>query len=436
MSEGRQSCGCGTVGVYRLGLHTLGALALLLVAGLSFAATSVAGPAARRTAQHGARVATTPGARVATTHAIRNNTKATDPFAGRGMWIWYVSQSSGGTVSSIVATARRYGISTVMVKSGDGTTPWSQFNPELVSALHAAHIHVCGWQYVYGDYPKIEAEVGADAVRDGADCLIIDAEGEYQGKYIQAQKYISELRKLIGPNFPVALAGLPYVDYHPAFPYSVFLGPGGAQYNLPQMYWVDIGTSVDGVYAATYTGNSVYQRQINPLGQVWENPPAGQIVRFRQLSRFYGAPGVSWWDWQQASRGGWRAVSEAAGNLRGYSSEAGVPILAHGAAGDLVVWAQEHLVSAGYSIAVDGDFGALTQTAVEDFQAAKGLTVDGIIGPQTWGALLAYSPAPVVWSNSGATIASARRRPLVLAVPKSARLPQVRDEIAGAGGAG
>ena len=56
--------------------------------------------------------------------------------------------------------------------------------------------------------------------------------------------YIARLRKLIGNGFPVGLAGFPYIDYHLSFPYSVFLGPNGAQYNLPQMYWADIGTTV------------------------------------------------------------------------------------------------------------------------------------------------------------------------------------------------
>src|SRR5436305_5456276 len=55
----------------------------------------------------------------------------------RGMWIWYVSQSSGGSLSSIVSMAHRYGIATLMIKAGDGTSTWSQFSPGLVSALHA-----------------------------------------------------------------------------------------------------------------------------------------------------------------------------------------------------------------------------------------------------------------------------------------------------------
>jgi Putative peptidoglycan binding domain len=367
--------------------------------------------------------------------------KAADSLAGRGMWIWYVSRSSGGTVSGIVATARHYGVSTLIVKSSDGPTMWSQFNSSLVSSVHASGFRVCAWQYVYGNHPLLEARVGAQAVHDGADCLVIDAEGEYQGKYVAAQSYITQLRKLIGSNYPVALAGFPYIDYHPGFPYSVFLGPGGAQYNSPQMYWKDIGTSVNSVYAHTYAYNRIFEREIDPLGQVYQNPPMGQIIRFRQLSRTYGAAGVSWWNWQQASTAGWKAISIGAGNLSGVTPTASTPVLQLHSAGDLVVWLQEHLVSVGYATAVDGDFGSSTQSAVEQFQAVRGLTVDGIVGPATWAALLRYPPAPVTWTHTGAVAASAadarrarRGRTLRLAVPKSASLPAKRDEIAAAGG--
>jgi peptidoglycan hydrolase-like protein with peptidoglycan-binding domain len=34
-----------------------------------------------------------------------------------------------------------------------------------------------------------------------------------------------------------------------------------------------------------------------------------------------------------------------------------------------------------------GFFGAVTERAVRSFQERKGLTVDGVVGPQTWGAL-------------------------------------------------
>ncbi len=70
---------------------------------------------------------------------------------------------------------------------------------------------------------------------------MIDAEGHYEGRYAQAPTYMRTLRALVGPDYPIALAAFPYVDYHPAFPFSVFLGPGGAQYNAPQLYWKTIG---------------------------------------------------------------------------------------------------------------------------------------------------------------------------------------------------
>ena len=379
--------------------------------------------------------------RKATAHTIH---KAADSLAGRGMWIWYISRSAGGTLSSIISEARHYGISTLIIKSSDGPTMWSQFNPSVVSTLHANGLRVCAWQYVYGNNPLLEAQVGAQAVRDGADCLVIDAESEYEGKYVAAQSYITQLRKLIGQTYPVALAGFPYVDYHPGFPYSVFLGPGGAQYNSPQMYWMDIGTSVNTVYAHTYAYNNVYERPIDPLGQVYQNPPLGQLIRFRQLSRTYDAAGVSWWNWQQANPTGWKGISIGAGNLTGVTPTTGTPILKLGSLGDLVVWAQEHLATAGYTIPIDGDYGPATQTAVESLQTAQGLTVDGIVGPATWTALLRSAPAPVTWTRTGAVVASAaavRRsrsghRPLLMQVPKSARARATRDEIAGAGGAG
>jgi peptidoglycan hydrolase-like protein with peptidoglycan-binding domain len=59
------------------------------------------------------------------------------------------------------------------------------------------------------------------------------------------------------------------------------------------------------------------------------------------------------------------------------------------------VRAVQHLLSEkfGYnSVAVDGDFGPITDDAVRDFQSAYDLQVDGIVGPNTWQALIAIEP--------------------------------------------
>jgi hypothetical protein len=380
-----------------------------------------------------------------TTVTGSGRTSGSNPLSGRAMWIWELPNVAGGNVASIIAAAHRYGVGTLMIKSSDGTGEWSQFNSQLVTQLHDNGLRVCAWQYVYGNHPVTEAYMGAYAVRDGADCLLIDAESEYEGKYVSAQTYIQRLRKLIGAGYPVALAGFPYVDYHPAFPYSVFLGPGGAQSNAPQMYWKDIGTTTDAVFAHTYSYNLVYGRPIFPLGQVYSNPPAHQIIRFRELSRAYGAAGLSWWDWQEATGPGWTALSRPVGTLSGYTPYKAMADVGDGAKGDLVVWAQEHLIGAGDPVAVSGDFGYRTLLAVQQFQTAHGLTADGVIGQDTWSALLQYRPATINWTSGQhgdtATVATAaivrsHGGPITSPVPASASLPARRDEIAGAGGAG
>jgi hypothetical protein len=415
------------LGEHRLRGYLIAALALVLVA----ACTSTAGAASG-----GGGLGPGP-AKKRVVHKHHASTKRhqpahgaqTSPFGGRGMWIWYVSQSNGGSVASIIASAKRYGVSTLLIKSGDGTGTWSQFTQQLISTLHANGFKVCGWQYVYGNSPASEAHVGAAAAHAGADCLVIDAEGEYEGKYVQAQTYMSTLRNLVGASFPVALAGFPYVDYHPGYPYSVFLGPGGAQYNAPQMYWADIGVTVDTVFAHTYMFNRIYQRTIAPLGQVSGSPRLSQIRRFRQLSRAYGAPGLSWWDWQEASSAEWRALSQPIGTLQGFSPAASTASLGKGAQGDVVVWAQEHLVKAGFPVTVDGAFGPGTRSAVMRFQRAHRLPAIGLIGPATWQALLRYPPVSVHWTRSGARVAAVSRAGTSVPVPKSASLPARGYEI-------
>jgi hypothetical protein len=381
----------------------------------------------------------------------RSAPRASNPLHSRAMWIWELGRTDGGDLSRIIAGARYYRITTLIVKSSDGTSAWSQFTPKLVAELHAAHLKVCAWQYIYGNHPGVEANLGADAVKDGADCLILDAESAYQGRYVAAQAFVHDLRKQISARYPVALAGFPYVDYHPGFPYSVFLGPGGAQYDVPQMYWRDIGVSPAAVFAHTYAFNLPYDRPIYPLGQVYGNPPMRQVEQFRRLALQYGAQGVSWWDWQEAGAREWTALSASPSSLphAATATDATMATVRLHARGDLVVWIQEHLVSAGEPDVVDGRFGATTQAAVEGFQAAHGLLADGIVGAETWDALLRYRPAAITWVRHGrqtvATSDSSIGRavrvaggdgPLTLEEPATASMPARHEETPGGLGAG
>jgi len=64
-------------------------------------------------------------------------------------------------------------------------------------------------------------------------------------------------------------------------------------------------------------------------------------------------------------------------NQNGYSS------------GDVTTRAVQYLLNAhGATLAVDGIFGPQTAAAVRSFQRSHGLVVDGVVGDQTWPALL------------------------------------------------
>jgi Putative peptidoglycan binding domain len=318
-------------------------------------------------------------------------------FRGDGMWIWELSRSAGGNPVAIGFQARAAGIQTVFVKSSDGDTAWAQFSPELVQALHAQGLRACAWQFVYGSDPAGEAAQGARAVAAGADCLVIDAESSYEGKYAQAQQYIAALRAAIGPSYPVGLTSFPYVDFHPRLPYSVFLAPGAAQANLPQVYWKAIGGSVDAVSAKTWAHNRIYGTPIAPLGQTYQSPRPDELQRFRQVWASYGAGGLSWWSWQATPAATWPTLAVPPPAPVALP-DPGWPTLASGSKGDEVIWLQQHLASFAPTLPITGTFGATTTQVLAAFQAARGLPPSGETDPVTWQAVLGLPIVPVDWT--------------------------------------
>ena len=75
--------------------------------------------------------------------------------------------------------------------------------------------------------------------------------------------------------------------------------------------------------------------------------------------------------------------------IPGKNTLAGCPTCRKGARGNITRLIQERLNSLGYNCGkVDGIFGAGTRAAVIAFQRAHGLSADGIVGKNTWRALL------------------------------------------------
>jgi peptidoglycan hydrolase-like protein with peptidoglycan-binding domain len=76
--------------------------------------------------------------------------------------------------------------------------------------------------------------------------------------------------------------------------------------------------------------------------------------------------------------------------ISGCTYYSGTELTDYGDKGQRVVQVQCMLTKRGYSVGgsgVDGEFGKDTRSAVKQFQNAKGLEVDGQVGPNTWAAL-------------------------------------------------
>ena len=116
--------------------------------------------------------------------------------------------------------------------------------------------------------------------------------------------------------------------------------------------------------------------------------------------------------------------------MPGFQPSPVLPLLRKGSRGDLVVWAQEHLIAAGQTgLPVTGIFGSRTQAAVAAFQAQKGLLADAAIGTDTWRALLQYTPVTVPWGTSRSSSRAAGAVPRGRDAPLSASLPPRGEEI-------
>lgn len=74
--------------------------------------------------------------------------------------------------------------------------------------------------------------------------------------------------------------------------------------------------------------------------------------------------------------------------------------MSRGSRGDDVRAAQELLRRRGYSQEVNGTFGTGTYNNIRAFQASRGLTSDGIVGPATWSKLI-VTPTSRTQNSSG-----------------------------------
>jgi GH25 family lysozyme M1 (1,4-beta-N-acetylmuramidase) len=125
--------------------------------------------------------------------------------------------------------------------------------------------------------------------------------------------------------------------------------------------WIARYSSSPGTLPAGWSGQTIWQwadSGVFPGDQDTFNGTLTQLQAFARGDAYTPPPTVSW------------------------------PTVQQGATGERVKTVQYLLNAHGASLTVDGDFGPGTDTAVRNFQSAHGLTVDGIVGTNTWQALI------------------------------------------------
>jgi hypothetical protein len=190
-------------------------------------------------------------------------------------------------------------------------------------------------------------------------------------------------------DYPVGLTSFAYPDFHSAVPYSVFLGPGGAQWNMPQMYFKAFGVPIAKVFAHTYGVNQIYGRPLSPIGQTYEGVSGKQVIEFRKYARFYRTRGYSWWEWHETSTDAWKGLRRKLRPSGARVAPIPYPVYSQGANSDMIRFVKMKLNAAGAVLPLTPTFDATTATALKTFQTSNGLPATGILDAATWPVVLA-----------------------------------------------
>jgi len=245
-------------------------------------------------------------------------------LAGKGVFIWKIRACELGDVNQIANLAQQAGFSHVLVKVADGaysynvTETGDDLVPPLLHSLRSKGIQVWGWHYIYGDYPRSEADRAVHRINQlNLDGYVLDVEGEYKqpGKYSAAKLFMSRLRAKY-PHLPIALSSYRFPSYHPQVPWKAFLE--SCDFNMPQVYWQYSHNPADQLIRSVREFQSLTPfRPIIPTGSAyragsWLSTPA-DVKTFMQSCQAHNLPAFNFWEWSNCRKylpDTWRAIAD------------------------------------------------------------------------------------------------------------------------------
>lgn len=229
------------------------------------------------------------------------------------MWIWVLE--NGLTPEAAVNTSLYLGLTGIIVKAFDGSRTglfMEQFKA-IAPLAKKAGLVLGAWGYSYGRNIPGEVRAALEAIAEGADWLVIDAEGEYENP--AGKEAAMELGKQLlrtSQGVPVTYSTFALPEYHPNFPYAEF--SQFTQACLPQIYWRLMSTSVESAVISSVKSLKQFG-EVAPVGQAFGNASPEEIAKFARLVKAMGLDSLSFWELSQASRDQLEAIARIpAGN--------------------------------------------------------------------------------------------------------------------------
>jgi len=239
-----------------------------------------------------------------------------------GFLIWRLNniRPIDDTIEKLLAVGARW----VSIKVRDGSSNFNYYdadgrwtgNPDYLSQviqkMKAAGLEVGGWQFVYTDRMKQQAEAARAAVSTfGLSHWLIDAE-EYAplgamwkqdpAAASKAQQYMDNLQLPAGVE--VGLCSYRFPSVHRPFPFGTFMRHRASTITAPQVYWMLANNPGAQLERSKREHDAIHVLPMVPIGASfrehgWE-PGPGEIREFITTARRLGMPAWGFWDLDEA----------------------------------------------------------------------------------------------------------------------------------------
>lgn len=239
-------------------------------------------------------------------------------LAGKWVWIWNWRRSDGGDAEAVASRLHRAGCRGVLIKAFDGARWFPQGSPwrEIARSLRTRGLAVGGWGYCYGRDPAGEARRAVETARYGeADLLVLDVEGEFEGRPQAAEELCVAIRQALGSEYPLYYSTFALARLHPSFPYREFhqLCSGA----VPQVYWNALRLSPEQALTETYSGYrklGIPSEHLFPAAGLYREgkvpyPTPGEVRAFAAAVARMGSRGISLWSYEHMNAAMWTAIA-------------------------------------------------------------------------------------------------------------------------------